>query len=87
MHMPTINDTTLHLVVATRNQSDRLASNLKQRVNRANEERGEGVISAAIAVLIFALIGGAMWVAYSKLFKSSSDKTAKVVEEIGNSVP
>ena len=87
MHMPTINDTTLHLVVATRNQSDRLASNLKQRINRANEERGEGVISAAIAVLIFALIGGAMWVAYSKLFKSSSDKTAKVVEEIGNSVP
>jgi hypothetical protein len=31
----------------------------------AHDERGEGVISAAIAVLVMAFIGVGMWVAFS----------------------
>jgi hypothetical protein len=31
---------------------------------KARDEKGEGVISAAIAVLVMAFIGVGMWVAY-----------------------
>ncbi len=31
----------------------------------ARDERGEGVISAAIAVLVMAFLGVAMWIAFS----------------------
>jgi len=36
--------------------------------SRARDERGEGVISAAIAVLIMAFLGVGMWVAFSATF-------------------
>jgi Flp pilus assembly protein TadG len=43
------------------------------------DERGEGVISTGIAVLIMALIGAAMWVAFSSVFAdTASDTTANI---------
>lgn len=44
------------------------------------DERGEGVISTGIAVLIMALIGAAMWVAFSGVFNSASDSISENVE-------
>ena len=44
------------------------------------DERGEGVISTGIAVLIMALLGAAMWVAFSGVFNSASDSIEENVE-------
>lgn len=47
------------------------------------DERGEGVISAAIAVLIVAFIGAAMWVAFNSIWNDSEDRIRANVEQIG----
>ena len=47
------------------------------------DERGEGVISAAIAVLVMAFIGVAMWVAFSTTFKGAASHVDKQVNCIG----
>jgi hypothetical protein len=39
---------------------------------RVKDERGEGVISAAIAVLIMAFIGVGMWVAFNGTFQTTA---------------
>jgi hypothetical protein len=49
-----------------------------------SEERGEGVISAAIAVLIMAFLGAAMWLAFKGIFDDASDKTRDNVDKIGS---
>jgi hypothetical protein len=49
------------------------------------DEHGEGVISAAIAVLIMAFLGAAMWVAFNLLFQDAVDRTADNVGQIGGS--
>jgi hypothetical protein len=36
-----------------------------------HDERGEGVVSAAIAVLIMAFLGVGMWVAFNSTFSSA----------------
>jgi hypothetical protein len=51
--------------------------------DRFHEEVGEGVISTAIAVLIMALLGAAMWLAFREIFQGASDKAGGAVEEIG----
>jgi hypothetical protein len=50
---------------------------------RLRDERGEGVISTAIAVLIIAFIGAAMWVAFNAIWNDSEDRIRDNVEEIG----
>ncbi len=49
------------------------------------DERGEGVISAAIAVLIMAFIGVAMWVAFSTTFNHAATHVNNQVNCIGQS--
>ena len=44
-------------------------------------DRGEGVISTAIAVLIVAFIGAAMWVAFNGIW---TDAEANIEREVGN---
>lgn len=44
------------------------------------DQAGEGVISTAIAVLIMALIGGLMWIAFQTVFTDASDT---ISEELG----
>ena len=48
------------------------------------DEAGEGVISAAIAVLIMAFLGALMWIALKQIFANASDKTANQVNQIGS---
>ena len=49
----------------------------------ARGERGEGVISAAIAVLIMAGIGALMWVGFKTIWEDTEDNTRDKVTEIG----
>ncbi|MEX2659114.1 MAG: hypothetical protein WD232_05420 [Acidimicrobiales bacterium] len=53
-------------------------------VDRYREEVGEGVISTAIAVLIMALLGAAMWVVFNDVFTSANDNTRDNVNQIGS---
>ena len=47
------------------------------------DERGEGVVSAAIAVLVMAFLGAAMYVGFSGVLRSSQAKTDDQVQCIG----
>jgi hypothetical protein len=47
-------------------------------------DAGEGVISAAIAVLIVATIGALMWVGFRQLWESTEQRTSNQVEQIGS---
>lgn len=44
-------------------------------------DRGEGVISTAIAVLIVAFIGAAMWLAFNSIW---NDAERNIQREVGN---
>lgn len=46
-------------------------------------DRGEGVISTAIAVLIIAFLGVAMWVGFRAIFDDAATTTKTQVEQIG----
>jgi hypothetical protein len=50
---------------------------------RLADEIGEGVISTAIAVLIMALIGLAMWQLFSRVFNSAGSRVESNVNQIG----
>lgn len=47
------------------------------------DDRGEGVISTAIAVLIMAFIGALMWIGFKQIFSDAQDKTAEQINNIG----
>jgi Flp pilus assembly pilin Flp len=47
------------------------------------DESGEGVISAAIAVLIMAFLGVAMWVAFKATLKGATNNVNHQVSNIG----
>lgn len=47
------------------------------------DERGEGVISAAIAVLIMAFLGAAMWIIFRQILDDSGSKTDSTINNIG----
>ena len=51
--------------------------------HRLTDERGEGVISTAIAVLIMALIGLLMWTVFQRVFNNAGDKIESNVNNIG----
>jgi hypothetical protein len=58
---------------------------LRQRYeSNPRRERGEGVISAAIAVLIMAFLGAAMWIAFNSIWDDSEQKIRDNVESIGD---
>jgi hypothetical protein len=46
-------------------------------------DRGEGVISTAIAVLVMAFLGAAMWVTFNAVWKDTAENTEEQVEIIG----
>ena len=45
-------------------------------------EAGEGVISTAIAVLIMAALGAAMWVGFNALWNDTNDRTQEQIDLI-----
>ena len=47
------------------------------------DDRGEGVISAAIAVLVMAGIGALMWVGFRSIWQDAEQNTRDKVAEIG----
>jgi len=51
---------------------------------RTRGDRGEGVISAAIAVLIMAGIGALMWIGFKAIWEDTEDNTRDKVTEIGD---
>jgi len=50
---------------------------------RLRDERGEGVISTAIAVLIMALIGLLMWTVFQRVFNDAGTRIETNVSDIG----
>ena len=48
------------------------------------DERGEGVISAAIAVLIMAFLGALMWIGFRTIWEDSEDNIRRETERIGS---
>ena len=51
--------------------------------DRLTDERGEGVISTAIAVLIMALIGLLMWTVFQRVFNDAGTRIESNVNDIG----
>ncbi len=49
---------------------------------RCRGDRGEGVISAAIAVLIMAFLGAAMWVGFQRMWNKVDDRTNQQIDNI-----
>lgn len=50
----------------------------------ATDDRGEGVISAAIAVLIMAFLGALMWVGFKSIWTDAEANTRDQVNRIGS---
>ncbi len=50
---------------------------------RRRDERAEGVISTAIAVLIVAFLGIALWTGFDSMMNSATERTRTQVEQIG----
>ncbi len=50
---------------------------------RASGDRGEGVISAAIAVLIVAFLGALMWVGFQQIWANAEAQTNEQITQIG----
>lgn len=51
---------------------------------RSFDERGEGVISLAIGVLIMAFLGAGMWLAFSATMDSAQERVDTQINQIGN---
>lgn len=47
-------------------------------------DRGEGVISTAIAVLVMAFLGAAMWISFNTIWEDTSENTENQVDIIGS---
>jgi hypothetical protein len=54
------------------------------RTARRRGDRGEGVISTAIAVLIMALLGAAMWLTFDNIWSDTAQNTEDQVNVIGS---
>lgn len=62
------------------------AGRRRARVARARargDDRGEGVVSAAIVVLIMAAIGALMWVGFRTMWTDIESKTNDNIAEVG----
>lgn len=51
--------------------------------NQFSDERGEGVISVAIAILIIAFLGVALWFAFDLLLAETTDTINDQIQQIG----
>lgn len=74
-------------IPATADSPPRTAGRRRRPPRRA-DQRGEGVISAAIAVLIMAFLGVGMWVAFNTTFQHTAKNVDKQVNScIGQTSP
>ena len=73
----------MHITHQTWMEIQMLVSDANRRTGRLVGERGEGVISTAIAVLITAFIGAAMWVAFDLIWGNAEGNIEGQVNRIG----
>lgn len=63
-----------------------LAAHVRARAaapaRRCRDDRGEGVISAAIAVLIMAFLGALMWASFHTMWQKTEANTNKNVDKM-----
>lgn len=64
-------------------QLQMLVSCANKRTGRMVGDRGEGVISTAIAVLITAFLGAAMWVGFNTIWDGAETRINTEVNKIG----
>ncbi len=76
-----MSDAVLRTWVLQQNARAMLMETAWDRVRR--DEAGEGVISAAIAVLIMAFLGVAMWIAFKATLSGATANVDKQVTNIG----
>ncbi len=48
------------------------------------DDRGEGVISSAIAVLIVAFLGAAMWTGFNTIWTDTETEISDQIDDIGS---
>jgi hypothetical protein len=53
------------------------------RLSPRRDERGEGVISVAVAVLIIAILGVAAYAAFDRVFDTAVNKAESSVNNVG----
>lgn len=53
------------------------------RMHDPDDERGEGVISVAVAVLIIALLGAVAYTAFKAIFDTAADTAKDNVNNVG----
>lgn len=76
-----MNDVLLHLYLWQMHLRADYQPRLSPRFR--HDDRGEGVISAAIAVLIMAFLGVVVWVGFKATLGNTQKKVDKQVDEIG----
>ncbi len=54
------------------------------RHTKSDNENGEGVVSAAIAVVIFSALGVAMWLAFRSTMNTATGMVNSQVAQLGN---
>ena len=69
--------------IVTLDRWQSLAISWKPRGPSGRSECGEGVISAAIAVLIIASLGALMWVGFKALWENAEETTNSEIAKIG----
>jgi uncharacterized protein HemX len=74
---------THHFQTTTDDTTEATVNETKTR-QRFKGDRGEGVISAAIAVLIMAFLGAAMWVGFQQMWKATEATTNEKITQIGS---
>ena len=57
--------------------------NATPAAKKRHSERGEGVISTAVAVLIVAFLGIALWTGFNSMMSTATSRTRTQVEQIG----
>lgn len=75
--MTTAQNAGLRFGIATMAMRDRV-------VARIRDDRGEGVISMAIAVLIIATIGLALWVVFNRATTAISTDAENLINQVGD---
>ena len=73
-----VGDILLLTYVLARSASTRLVAHV------TDDDRGEGVISTAIAVLIVAFLGVAAYLVFRGVLDTSGNKASTTVDQIGN---
>jgi type II secretory pathway component PulK len=82
--MKTLNSIVLHRSIAAQMTVMRSRQRVMESRQSHTNERGEGVISVALAVLIMAALAAGMWVAYKAMWDDASTRTANEVKKIGS---